>query len=161
MTLKTLFIPVIALTLVLSACTQQPEAPQAELDLEGQTLENTEVQTNTQGTTMDQATELKTEDTVVGTGEEAVEGKQVTVHYTGTLTNGSKFDSSKDRGTPFTFTLGAGEVIQGWDQGVKGMKVGGTRKLTIPAELGYGARAIGTIPANSTLLFDVELLKVE
>ena len=108
-----------------------------------------------------QITELKIEDTVVGTGDEALAGKQVTVHYTGTLTNGTKFDSSLDRGQPFTFTLGAGEVIQGWDEGVAGMKVGGKRKLTIPPEMGYGPMAISTIPANSTLLFDVELLKVE
>lgn len=110
---------------------------------------------------MSQATELKIEDTVVGNGDEAVAGKQVTVHYTGTLTNGTKFDSSLDRGQPFTFTLGAGEVIQGWDEGVAGMKVGGKRKLTIPPDMGYGPMAIGTIPANSTLLFDVELLQVE
>lgn len=152
-------LPVVALTLVLSACTT-PSQPKADIQLNN----DSNVQTNTQpqqGTTMDQATELKVEDTVVGTGDEAVDGKQVTVHYTGTLTNGQKFDSSKDRNTPFTFNLGAGEVIQGWDQGVKGMKVGGKRKLTIPPGLGYGARAIGTIPANSTLLFEVELLKVE
>jgi FKBP-type peptidyl-prolyl cis-trans isomerase len=108
------------------------------------------------------ATGLKIEDTKVGDGAEAVTGKRVTVHYTGTLTDGKKFDSSKDRGQPFTFTLGAGEVIKGWDQGFAGMKVGGTRKLTIPAELGYGEQgAGGVIPPNATLIFDVELLKVE
>ena len=106
--------------------------------------------------------ELKIEDIVAGTGVEAVAGKNVTVHYTGTLTDGTKFDSSLDRGTPFTFTLGAGEVIKGWDQGVAGMKVGGKRKLTIPPSLGYGERgAGGVIPPNSTLIFEVELLKVE
>lgn len=104
---------------------------------------------------------LKMEDVKVGTGAEAVAGKEVVVHYTGTLTNGEKFDSSKDRGTPFTFNLGAGQVIQGWDQGVAGMKVGGVRKLTIPPELGYGSRQVGPIPANSTLLFEVELLDVK
>ncbi|MCX6127208.1 MAG: FKBP-type peptidyl-prolyl cis-trans isomerase [Proteobacteria bacterium] len=107
-------------------------------------------------------TELGIVDTVVGEGAEAVDGKNVTVHYTGTLTNGTKFDSSLDRNSPFTFTLGAGQVIQGWDQGFKGMKIGGKRKLTIPPTLGYGDRGVGgVIPANSVLLFDVELLKVE
>jgi peptidylprolyl isomerase/FKBP-type peptidyl-prolyl cis-trans isomerase FkpA len=106
-------------------------------------------------------TELKIEDTKVGTGAEAVAGKSVTVHYTGWLTNGTKFDSSKDRGEPFLFRLGAGEVIKGWDQGVVGMKVGGVRKLTIPASLGYGTRgAGGVIPPNATLVFEVELLGV-
>jgi FKBP-type peptidyl-prolyl cis-trans isomerase len=100
-------------------------------------------------------------DQVVGTGEAAVAGKSVTVHYTGWLTNGQKFDSSVDRGQPFTFPLGAGRVIKGWDEGVQGMKVGGKRKLTIPSNLGYGARgAGGAIPPNATLIFDVELLSV-
>lgn len=100
-------------------------------------------------------------DEVAGTGAEAVAGKKVTVEYTGTLTDGKKFDSSKDHGTPFSFTLGAGEVIKGWDEGVLGMKVGGKRKLTVPPGLAYGDRAIGAIPANATLIFDIELLKVE
>ena len=104
---------------------------------------------------------LQIEDVTVGTGDEATNGKKVTVHYRGTLPDGKQFDASYDRGEPFTFNLGAGEVIKGWDQGVKGMKVGGKRKLTIPASLGYGARgAGGVIPPNATLLFDVELLKV-
>lgn len=100
-------------------------------------------------------------DEKLGTGEEATAGKKVTVNYTGTLTDGTKFDSSLDRGTPFTFNLGAGEVIQGWDQGVSGMKVGGKRKLTIPPSLGYGSQGMGIIPPNSTLIFEVELLNVE
>jgi FKBP-type peptidyl-prolyl cis-trans isomerase FkpA len=104
-------------------------------------------------------------DTTVGDGVEAVAGKQVKVHYTGWLFNdgaqGSKFDSSKDRGDPFVFGLGAGMVIKGWDEGVAGMKVGGARTLIIPAALGYGARgAGGVIPPNATLKFDVELLAV-
>lgn len=106
--------------------------------------------------------ELKIEDIVVGTGIEAVSDKKVTVNYLGTLTDGTKFDSSYDRGVPFSFNLGAGEVIKGWDQGVAGMRVGGKRKLTIPSSLGYGATgAGGVIPPNAILIFEVELLKVE
>jgi FKBP-type peptidyl-prolyl cis-trans isomerase FkpA len=109
---------------------------------------------------------LQYEDTVTGDGAEAKAGQNVTVHYTGWLRNddgstGAKFDSSKDRNDPFQFSLGAGQVIRGWDEGVQGMKVGGKRRLTIPADLGYGARgAGGVIPPNATLIFDVELLKV-
>src|SRR3954465_10568960 len=104
---------------------------------------------------------LKIEDLKVGTGAEAKAGKQVTVHYVGTLTSGSKFDSSRDRNEGFEFKLGAGQVIKGWDEGVAGMKVGGLRKLTVPPELGYGARGYPpVIPPNSTLVFEVELLSV-
>lgn len=104
---------------------------------------------------------LKVSDIVVGTGTEAKAGNMVTVNYTGTLDNGSKFDSSYDRNEPFSFTLGAGEVIKGWDLGVAGMKVGGKRQLTIPPELGYGANGAGNvIPPNATLHFTVELLNV-
>ena len=103
--------------------------------------------------------DLQVEDVVVGTGAEATPGQTVSVHYTGWLTNGTKFDSSVDRGQPFVFPLGAGRVIKGWDVGVTGMKIGGKRKLTIPPEMGYGARgAGGVIPPNATLVFDVELL---
>lgn len=99
------------------------------------------------------------EDTTIGDGQTAAAGMHVTVHYTGWLTNGAKFDSSKDRNDPFSFPLGAGHVIRGWDEGVQGMKIGGVRKLTIPPQLGYGARgAGGVIPPNATLVFEVELL---
>ena len=106
---------------------------------------------------------LQIEDVVTGTGAEAVSGTQISVHYTGWLYKdgqaGAKFDSSKDRGDPFSFPLGAGHVIRGWDEGFAGMKVGGTRRLIIPSALGYGARgAGGVIPPNATLKFDVELL---
>ena len=104
---------------------------------------------------------LTIEDLSVGSGAAAAAGQKVKVHYTGWLTNGTKFDSSKDRGDPFEFPLGAGRVIKGWDEGVQGMKVGGKRKLTIPPGLGYGARGAGNvIPPNATLVFEVELLGV-
>ncbi|WP_280152429.1 FKBP-type peptidyl-prolyl cis-trans isomerase [Piscinibacter sp. XHJ-5] len=108
---------------------------------------------------------LQYEDTVPGTGEEARAGQHVTVHYTGWLydngVKGAKFDSSKDRNDPFAFGLGGGQVIRGWDEGVQGMKVGGTRVLVIPPQLGYGARgAGGVIPPNATLMFEVELVAV-
>lgn len=95
-----------------------------------------------------------------GTGEPAKTGDKLSVHYTGTLLDGSKFDSSRDRGTPFDFTLGAGQVIKGWDQSLIGMKVGEIRKLTIPPELGYGASGSGPIPPDATLIFEVELLNI-
>ncbi len=118
---------------------------------------------------MDNITSLQISDGKVGAGAAATSGKNVSVHYTGWLYDpkpadhrGRKFDSSKDHGEPFSFKLGAGMVIRGWDQGVAGMKVGGTRTLVIPSELGYGARgAGGAIPPNATLLFDVELLDVK
>ena len=107
------------------------------------------------------ATGLKQQDLKVGDGPEAVSGKTVDVHYTGWLEDGTKFDSSLDRGEPFSFRLGAGQVIEGWDQGVAGMKVGGKRKLTIPPDLAYGQEgAGGVIPPGATLVFEVELLGV-
>ncbi len=114
---------------------------------------------------MDNVTELQIIDELVGTGAAAESGKKVVVNYTGTLTDGTIFDSNVNpkfgHVEPFSFTLGVGEVIPGWDQGVAGMKVGGKRKLTIPPSLGYGSQDMGVIPPNSTLIFEVELLKVE
>lgn len=108
------------------------------------------------------ASGLIIEDTMLGTGATAKAGQMVTVHYTGWLTDGTKFDSSKDRNDPFVFPLGQHRVIAGWDEGVQGMKEGGVRKLTIPPDLGYGARgAGGVIPPNATLVFEVELLAAE
>jgi hypothetical protein len=120
--------------------------------------QNTNINLNTN---MTNATELGITDVVVGTGAEAKAGDTVTVHYTGTFIDGTKFDSSVDRGQPFDFQLGAGMVIAGWDQGVAGMKVGGKRKLVIPSDLAYGPNDYGPIPGGSTLLFDVELLGIK
>ncbi len=109
--------------------------------------------------TITTASGLQYEEITIGTGATATAGNLVSVHYTGWLTDGTKFDSSKDRNEPFDFNLGAGQVIKGWDEGVQGMQVGGVRKLTIPAALGYGARgAGGVIPPNATLVFEVEFL---
>ena len=111
---------------------------------------------------MDEVKELIIEDLEVGSGKDAVAGSKITVNYRGTLQDGTEFDSSYDRGAPFSFTLGAGEVIAGWDQGFKGMKVGGKRKLTIPSTLAYGKTGAGAlIPPDATLIFEVELLEVE
>lgn len=99
-------------------------------------------------------------DSVVGTGATAKSGDRVSVHYTGALTDGTVFDSSRKRNEPFEFRLGAGNVIPGWERGLVGMKIGGRRTLTIPADLAYGTRSVGSIPANSTLVFDIELLAI-
>lgn len=155
--MKTFLMIAVAMTMAMSACTKKSEEPTSTST---QTTEATGTQTSqTAPTTTENKVEI--EDVVVGKGAEATNGKSVTVHYTGTLKDGTKFDSSVDRKEPFTFTLGAGQVIKGWEQGIQGMKVGGKRKLTIPPELAYGANAVGAIPANSTLIFDVELLEVK
>jgi FKBP-type peptidyl-prolyl cis-trans isomerase len=118
------------------------------------------VETRESREVVEEVTELKIEDLEVGSGEEAVSGKEVTVHYTGTLTDGTKFDSSVDRGEPFTFSLGAGQVIQGWDEGLLGMKVGGKRRLTIPSGMAYGELgAPPVIGPNAILIFEIELWK--
>ncbi len=106
--------------------------------------------------------QVQINDVIIGTDVEAIAGKKITVHYTGVFADGKKFDSSRDPGRePFIFTLGAGQVIQGWDIGVQGMRVGGKRILVVPPSFGYGANDYGPIPGNSTLIFEVELLKVE
>jgi FKBP-type peptidyl-prolyl cis-trans isomerase len=124
---------------------------------------NTKAPTKVTGDGIKTESGLQYWDITVGTGAVAKEGDRVRVHYTGWLTTGKKFDSSVDAGRPFTFALGNGEVIRGWDEGVAGMKVGGKRQLRIPPELGYGEGGTpdGTIPANATLIFDVQLLSVQ
>ena len=111
--------------------------------------------------TAQQATELKIEDTKEGTGPAVKSGDLIVIHYKGTLADGTTFDSSYDRGEPFETTIGTGQVIEGWDKGIIGLKVGGKRKLTIPPTMGYGDRAAGSIPPNSTLIFEVELLEIK
>lgn len=133
--------------------TQAPSS-QSETTQESNTINTT----TTKNTPMEG---LTIEDIKTGTGAEAVAGDMVEVNYTGTLTNGTKFDSSLDRHQTFSFALGAGQVIKGWDLGVAGMKVGGTRKLTIAPELAYGAQAVGPIPPNSTLIFTVDLVSIK
>lgn len=156
------FMLILAAAVVLSACKPQtPPQPKAPADSTTATAGQSQEQT--------MSTELVKNDVVVGTGEPIARGQVAVVHYTGWLYEpsapehkGKKFDSSRDRGQPFRFPVGGGRVIQGWDQGVAGMQVGGQRILTVPAALGYGERgAGGVIPPNATLLFEVELLAIE
>lgn len=145
--------------LALTGCNTAAETPAVTTPAETPAAEAPAAQT---GTPTADVTELKMEDVKVGTGAEAKPGDTVSVHYTGWLTDGTKFDSSKDAGQPFEFQLGQGMVIKGWDEGVAGMKIGGVRKLTIPADMGYGEQgAGGVIPPGATLVFEVELLGVK
>lgn len=149
------------LALSLNGCTKKEDKPAETATTSASTTEGNVATTPDTKVTGAPVTELKIEELKAGTGAEAKAGQQVSVHYTGWLTDGKKFDSSVDRGQPFKFQLGGGQVIQGWDKGVAGMKVGGKRKLTIPPAMGYGERgAGGVIPPNATLIFEVELLGV-
>lgn len=158
--LLTLFLSVF----VLSACSVKPSS-QPSVSIEDIQIEPVQSESNdleVGENTIDEGAVMQITELVGGNGAEAKKGDNVRVHYTGTFTNGEVFDSSVTRGQPFTFTLGAGQVIEGWDQGVAGMKVGGKRQLTIPPELAYGERGVpGAIPPNSTLIFEVELLGIE
>jgi len=141
-----------ALALLVVSCQQHQDNPSPP----------PQQQETTTGQVITSPSGLKYMDHVVGTGEFPEGGKEVVVHYTGTLENGKKFDSSVDRNEPFTFVIGEGRVIKGWDEGVMSMRVGGKRKLIIPANLGYGARGAGrAIPPNATLIFEVELLGIK
>ena len=154
---------VVAVVIVAGVMVYKPEASvptgsQGTGEMPAATDGGAAVSTNSPKT---MANGLIIEDVKIGTGAEAVKGALISVHYVGTLMDGTKFDSSRDRGEPFQFPLGQGMVIQGWEQGFEGMKIGGVRKLTIPSELGYGAQgAGGVIPPNATLKFEVELLGV-
>jgi FKBP-type peptidyl-prolyl cis-trans isomerase FkpA len=142
-------IVIAAAPLVGAACTSSTNTTRSEADMQRAVELSKSV------------TSLQIVDTKVGSGTEATPGRRVRVHYTGTLLDGTKFDSSKDHGEPFEFTLGTGNVIVGWDEGLKGMKVGGVRQLTIPASMGYGTRGFPPdIPGNAALKFEIELLGV-
>ena len=149
------FSPDKALELSGEELSQDNDSGGLDMDMNNNEFENQEISAS-------EPEELKTETLKQGTGEECKDGDTVSVHYTGTLMDGTKFDSSLDSGQPFSFTLGAGRVIKGWDLGVVGMKIGETRRLIIPSDLGYGAAGAGggKIPPNATLIFEVELLEI-
>lgn len=140
-----------------------PETGISDTIVFGEDVESiAEIPVSTGITDMNKATELEIKDLIPGTGEVAVSGKNVSVNYIGTLVDGTKFDSSYDRNEPFSFTLGIGQVIEGWEEGIVGMKVGGKRKLTIPSSMAYGEAGIpGVIPGGATLVFEVELLEIK
>lgn len=148
---------------LLGACSEKKEqkvaAPVAQENVTPQ--KDQKMTDNTAEKITTTPTGLKYVERAQGTGDVATKGKMVSVHYVGTLENGQKFDSSLDRGQPIEFKLGVGQVISGWDEGLEGVKVGGKRKLIIPSDLAYGPRKVGTIPANSTLIFEVELMGVK
>jgi FKBP-type peptidyl-prolyl cis-trans isomerase len=147
---KNIWLSLVLVVLIVGVWYLWPVAPEQEKNKQ----ENAMLQENLPGA-------LQVVDLKVGVGAEAVSGRPVAVHYVGTLEDGTKFDSSRDRGQPFVFNLGAGQVIRGWDEGVKGMKVGGLRKLIIPSDMAYGDAGIpGVIPPKATLIFEVELLEV-
>jgi FKBP-type peptidyl-prolyl cis-trans isomerase len=151
------FILIVVSALFLSACTHTGSIINDDFQSSGTASEEKKPEEEA----VMEVKELIIEDLVEGEGKEASQGATVTVHYVGTFPDGSKFDSSIDRDDPFSFQLGAGRVIEGWDQGVSGMKVGGKRKLTIPSHLAYGEQGQGSvIPPNSTLVFEIELLEV-
>jgi FKBP-type peptidyl-prolyl cis-trans isomerase len=154
---------VLALTIATTAGGLGQTAPKKNPTKIVRTRPNTKLPTKVTGEGVKTDSGLQYWDIAVGTGKVAKEGDGVRVHYTGWLTNGKKFDSSVDAGRPFTFVLGNGEVIKGWDEGVAGMKVGGKRQLHIPPDLGYGENGTpdGTIPPNSTLIFEVQLLSIQ
>ncbi len=168
------FLPVLVLLIALTACEKRTEdSPSASpLDMPGGTTKQefkAENESNTNQTSemtkkdtpaAEEVTDLKIDIEVEGEGAVAKAGDTVKVHYTGTLQDGTKFDSSRDRGQPFQFNLGAGQVIEGWDVGVEGMRVGEQRTLTIPPHMGYGEYGIGPIPGNAVLIFDVELVEI-
>jgi len=152
----------VVLALVVAGCTKDSKGPESSTEVDSSTAVSVSLSDDSEIGEKMTNPDFTIDDIAVGEGAEAVAGKIISVHYTGTLVDGTKFDSSVDRGVPFEFMLGAGQVIEGWDKGFAGMKVGGKRKLTIPPEMGYGEYgAGGVIPPNATLIFDVELLGVK
>jgi peptidylprolyl isomerase len=158
---KLMALLLLAMAIIIPACAQKDAKGTGETGPAIQAPQN-KPGSQSQAATIKTASGLAYQETQLGTGAQPVMGKRVKVHYTGLLENGTKFDSSVDRGEPFIFTIGVGQVIPGWDEGVLTMKTGGKRKLIVPPQLGYGAAgAGGVIPPNATLIFDVELLDVE
>lgn len=158
--MKKVILPIFLIIIFAFYFLSQKDVKDQESNNMEQTAETNQDQLLAQLQDQDEGQGLKVKILKQGSGEEAKKNDVITVHYTGRLEDGTKFDSSLDRGEPFTFTLGIGQVIQGWDLGVLSMKIGEKRQLTIPPELGYGAGGIGSIPPNATLIFEVELLNI-